>query len=115
MTRPASPEHGGADTPEVSGTAQQPAAVRPWDFLERSPRPSQWTDPASSRAIHSYSLDLFAALAELGVLSSGWNQVQALTSLQHMGRNALQASYDRDFSRTTCTHLTGSAGMSACW
>lgn len=99
MTIPASPDRGGADTPELSGTAQQQGPARPWDSLEPGPRPAQWTDPSSGRAIHSYSPDLFAAPTEPGLRSSGWNQIQALTFLQHLGRDAFQASYDRDFSK----------------
>lgn len=99
MTIPSSPDSGGAGTPSVFPTAQQPAPSRPWDDLEPGPRPSQWTDPSTGQAIHSYSPDLFAAPSTPGIRSCGWGAVQALTFLQHLGRDAFQASRDRDFSR----------------
>ena len=99
MTIPSSPDSGGAGTPSVFPTAQQPPPSRPWDDLKPGPRPSQWTDPSTGQAIHSYSPDLFAAPSAPGIRTCGWDAVQALTFLQHLGRDAFQASRDRDFSR----------------
>lgn len=80
-------------------TAQPPSSSRPWDDLEPGPRPSQWTDPSTGQAIHSYSPDLFAAPSAPGIRSCGWDAMQAMTFLQHLGRDAFQASRDRDFSK----------------
>ncbi|SLN05568.1 Putative plasmid replication protein [Corynebacterium xerosis] len=99
MTIPSSPDSGGGDTPSVFPTAQPPSSSRPWDDLEPGPRPSQWTDPSTGQAIHSYSPDLFAAPSAPGIRSCGWNDMQAMTFLQHLGRDAFQASRDRDFSK----------------
>lgn len=99
MTIPSSPDSGGGDTPGVSPTAQAPTFARPWDDLEPGPRPSQWTDPSTGQAIHSYSPDLFAAPSAPGIRSCGWDDIQAMTLLQHLGRDAFQASRDRDFSK----------------
>lgn len=99
MTIPSSPDSEGGDTPSVFPTAQQPAFSRPWDDLEPGPRPSQWTDPSTGQAIHSYSPDLFAAPSAPGIRSCGWDAMQAMTFLQHLGRDAFQASRDRDFSK----------------
>ena len=80
-------------------TAQPPLPSRPWDDLEPGPRPSQWTDPSTGQAIHSYSPDLFAAPSAPGIRSCGWDAMHAMTFLQHLGRDAFQASRDRDFSK----------------
>ena len=99
MTIPASPGEGESDAHGVSDTAQQRSPAGPWDSLLDGPRPPQWVDPASGAPIYAQDPDLFAAPTDPGIRSCGWNEVQALTFLSHLDRNALQACWDRDFTK----------------
>lgn len=69
-----------------------------------STRPAQWTDRATGAPIYAHQPDLFAAPADPGIRSCGWNEVQALTFLGHLDRNALQACWDRDFTKAWLTN-----------
>lgn len=99
MTIPASPADGESDAHGVSDTAQQQSPAGPWDSLLDGSRPPQWVDPASGAPIYAQDPDLFAAPTDPGIRSCGWNEVQALTFLSHLDRNALQACWDRDFTK----------------
>lgn len=99
MTIPGSPGEGESGTHGVSDTAQQSTPVDPWDGLLSGSRPAKWVDPATGAPIYAQAPDLFAAPADPGIRSCGWSEVQALTFLQHLGRDALQACWDRDFTK----------------
>ena len=99
MTVPGAPEEGENATHSVSDTAPQQTTTAPWAGLLDGPRPSQWVDPTSGAPIYAQAPDLFAAPTDPGIRSCGWNEVQALTFLQHLGRDALQACWDRDFTK----------------
>lgn len=66
---------------------------------EATARPAAWTDPRDGSELHRRDIDLFSPPEAPGIRSTGWSDVQALTFLQHLGRDAFQASRDRDFSR----------------
>lgn len=66
---------------------------------EATARPAAWTDPRDGTELHYRDIDLFSPPSDPGVRSCGWTEVQALTLLQHLGRDAFQACRDRDFSR----------------
>lgn len=108
MTIPGPPGEGESGAHGVSETAQSQDSAGPWAGLLEGPRPSQWVDPASGTPIYAQTPDLFAAPADPGIRSCGWNEVQALTFLQHLGRDALQACWDRDFTKAWLTNsVTG--------
>lgn len=75
--------------------------MSPWAEFNEDPtmRPPQWRDPDTGQPFSSYNPDLFAAPAELGIRSTGWSDIQALSFLSHLDRDAFQACYDRDFSK----------------
>ena len=106
MTIPGAPDEGESATHGVSKTAPQQTTTVPWADLLDGPRPSQWVDPTSGAPIYAQAPDLFAAPAEPGIRSCGWNEVQALTFLQHLGRDALQACWDRDFTKAWLINST---------
>lgn len=99
MTIPGSPVEGENGTHGVSDTAQQQSPAGPWGDLLNGPRPSQWVDPSNGAPIYAQAPDLFAAPTDPELRSCGWNDVQALTFLNHLGRNLLQACWDRDFTK----------------
>lgn len=98
MSIPTSDEGARANTPESAIAAQ---SVSPWAEFDEDPtmRPPQWTDPDTGQPFSSYSPDLFAAPTDLGIRSTGWTDIQSLSFLSHLGRDAFQACYDRDFSK----------------
>lgn len=106
MTVPGAPEEGENATHGVSETAPQQTSTAPWADLLNGPRPSQWVDAASGAPIYAQAPDLFAAPADPGIRSCGWNEIQALTFLQHLGRDALQACWDRDFTKAWLINST---------
>lgn len=66
---------------------------------EATARPTAWIDPRDGSDVLHHDIDLFSPPSAPGIRSCGWDEVQALTFLQHLGRDAFQASRDRDFSR----------------
>lgn len=66
---------------------------------EATARPTAWIDPRDGSDVLHRDIDLFSPPEAPGIRSTGWTEVQALTFLQHLGRDAFQASRDRDFSR----------------
>jgi DNA-binding transcriptional ArsR family regulator len=84
MTIPPDPTAGNTATPSFTTSPSQ--------------RPQAWTEPDGT-PITSAPADLFSAPRSEQLVSNGWTDVQAATLLDHLGREALHASVDRDFSK----------------
>jgi len=84
MTIPPDPTAGNTATPSFTTSPSQ--------------RPQAWTE-RDGTPITSAPADLFSAPRSEQLVSNGWTDVQAATLLDHLGREALHASVDRDFSK----------------
>ena len=84
MTIPPDPTAGNTATPSFTTSPSQ--------------RPQAWTE-RDGTPITSAPADLFSSPDTEHLVSNGWTDVQAAALLDHLGREALHASVDRDFSK----------------
>jgi len=91
MTIPPEPTAENTATPSPSSTTS-PTTQLPVR------RPEAWTE-RDGTPVTSVPTDLFSAPNTEQLVSHGWTDVQAAALIDHIGREAIHASVDRDFSK----------------